>query len=107
HNRDDIQTVVEVLTKAAFIDSPGQIHVRGREDTQVEADGLRAADALEFALLEDTQQLRLNVERHLGDFVQEYRAAVGLFESAHAMLRRARERAFDVPEQLGLQQILR
>jgi hypothetical protein len=38
------------------------------------------ADALVFALLQDAQQLALQVERNLADFVEEDRAAVSELE---------------------------
>ena len=43
---------------------------------------------------------------HVADFVEEQRAAVGLFEAADALLVRARVRALLVPEELGLEQVL-
>jgi len=41
---------------------------------------------LEFALLSNAQQLALQIERQIADFIQEYGAAVHLFESPDAAL---------------------
>ena len=65
------------------------------------------ADALELALLEDAQQLRLRRRRHLADLVEEDRALVGGLEPALAHRHRAGEGALLVAEQLGLEQRLR
>ena len=43
---------------------------------------VRAAQALHLALLQHAQQLGLQRQRHLGDFIQQQRAALGLFELA-------------------------
>ena len=46
--------------------------------------GLRAADAVDHALLDGAQQLGLQAHVHLGDFVEQQRAAVGFLELADA-----------------------
>ena len=51
--------------------------------------GVRVADALELALLQHAQQLRLQRRAHRPDFVEEQRALVRLLEPA---LPRARPR---------------
>ena len=66
----------------------------------------RSADALELLLLEHAKQLRLKVEPHLGDFVEEQRAAVRALERALHALDRAGERALLVTEQGALDQAL-
>ncbi len=58
-----------------------------------------AADAFEFALLQDAQQLGLQRNRHFRNFIEQQRAAVGEFELAFAHLVRAGECAFLVAEQ--------
>ena len=57
------------------------------------------------ALLERAEHLGLRVEAHVADLVEEERAAVGLLELADALLRRARERALLVAEQLALDEL--
>ena len=69
--------------------------------------GLRAADAVDHALLDGAQQLGLQPHVHLGDFVEQQRAAGRLLELADAARDRAGEGALLVAEQLGLQQVLR
>jgi len=53
------------------------------------------------------QQLDLQVQRHLGDFVQEQRAARGAFEEALVLAVGAGEAALLVAEDLALDQVRR
>ena len=62
---------------------------------------------VDHALLDGAQQLRLQPHVHLGDFVEQQRAAVGLLELADAARDRAGEGALLVAEQFGFQQVLR
>jgi hypothetical protein len=50
------------------------------------------------------QQLHLRGRRHLGDLVEEQRAAIGQLEAAGPSIDRAGEGAFFVPEDLALEQ---
>ena len=68
--------------------------------------GVRVADALELALLQHAQQLRLQRRAHRPDLVEEQRAPVRLLEPALAGADGAGERAAHVAEQLRLEQRL-
>ena len=93
--------------KRPAADGALEVLVGRGDDARVGADGLAAADAGELALLEDAQQLRLQVERHVGDLVQEERAAGRGLELADAALDGAGEGAPLVAEQLALEQLVR
>ncbi len=67
---------------------------------------LRTPQSLKLPLLEHPQQLDLQVDRHVPDFVQKHGAAFGLFEAPDTVVNGPREGALDVAEQLGLQQVL-
>ena len=67
--------------------------------------GCGRADAHEGAGLEHAQQLDLQLERHLGDLVEEQRAAVGALEEALVLAVGAGEAALLVAEQLALDQV--
>ncbi len=69
--------------------------------------GLRAADAVDHALLDGAQELGLQAHVHLGDLVEQQRAAGRLLELADAAGDRAGEGALLVAEQLGFEQVLR
>ena len=53
---------------------------------------MKPAHAIEVAVGQHTQQPRLQVERHVADFVEEQRAALGLLEATAAHGLCARER---------------
>jgi hypothetical protein len=53
-------------------------------------------------ILQHTEQLALRINRHLGNFVQEQRAALGLAEQPFAVGMGAGERALDGAEQFAL-----
>ena len=68
---------------------------------------LTAAETPERALLQHAQQLDLRRRHHLGDFVEEQRAAVRELEHAGPAIVRAGEGALLVTEDLALEQRLR
>ncbi len=65
------------------------------------------AQPLELALLQRPQQLGLQIQRHLSDFVQKNGAAIGRFELARPAGHRAGKCAAPMAEKLALQQRLR
>ena len=58
---------------------------------------------MHLAVLEDAQELRLLLERDVGDLVEEERAAVGELEAADAIGFGVGEGAADVSEELALE----
>src|SRR5690606_24117787 len=84
-----------------------EVLVRGRDDADVDGDGAVAADAGDPALLERAEHLRLRVEAHVPDLVEEERPAVGLLELPDPLLRGAGEAPLLVAEQLGLDELAR
>ena len=62
-----------------------------------------SAAALEGLLLQDAQQLRLQLERHIADFVEKQRALMRQFEPSNLLRQRARECALLVAEPLALE----
>ena len=90
---DDAQPVVEVLAERALRDHRGEVAVRRGDHARVERHRPGVADALERALLQHAQQLGLQLERDLGDLVEEQRALAGELEPAGPVGDRAGERA--------------
>src|SRR5438105_4108716 len=76
-----------------------EVLVRRRDHAHVDRDVAHAAHALERPLFEEPQELRLEPERHLGDLVQEDRAAARELEEPLLLLLRVRERALLVAEE--------
>ena len=83
-----------------------RIHVGRRDDAHVNRDLLAPAEAAENPLLQHAQQLHLRGGHHLGDLVEEERAAVRQLEDARAAIGGAGERPFLVAEDLALEERL-
>ena len=76
--------------------------VGGGDDAHVDLHLAVAADAHDAARLEHAQELDLQLDGHLGDLVEEERAARGPLEVAAVLALRAGEAALLVAEQLAL-----
>jgi hypothetical protein len=102
--RDDVQSIVQILAKLAGGDAIAQVAVGGRDDAHVGADGHAiSAHGLNFAGLGKTQQHRLHAEAHLPEFIEE-RAAISDLGEARLVAVGPGKAAFHVAEQLGFQQ---
>ncbi len=86
------QPIVEILSKGALLHKRRQLTPGGRQHTDVHLDRLAAADARDDAVFQHAQEFRLELERHLADFVEENRAALGMLEMSFAHLVGAGER---------------
>ena len=102
-----MQPVEEVGAEASGLDLGERIAVGGADDAHVDPLQFAAADPPEAAGLQEAQELGLQAEVHLGDLVEEQRAAVGEFGRAGAVLRRAGEGAAHMAEDLALHQVFR
>src|SRR3989441_12806854 len=100
--RNDVQAIEQVSPKATGPDGRVEVPVCGGDQAHVHADRVASADALQFLLLHDPQQLNLAVEWQLADLVEQQSPAVRLLEPSNAALQRAGECAPFVLEQLAL-----
>jgi hypothetical protein len=103
-DRDDIQAVVEVFAEFPGSDRCFQVPVRGGDQTYIGRPGFGFADAFIFAFLEQTQQLRLDLERHLPNLVKEQAATVCQSDLPPGITGRTGERPLDVAEQFAFQE---
>src|SRR5713226_486838 len=106
-DRDHVEPVEEVLAEAAPRDQLVEVVVGRGDHPDVDLDRVLAAHALERLLFQRAQHLGLRLQAHVSDLVEKERAAVGRLELSLAPRHRARERPLLVPEQLGLDQLLR
>src|SRR5216683_3153625 len=97
----------QVGTESVFANGFLQILICSGQKADVELDGPCAADANEFALLKDAQQLGLQGQREFADFVEENAATFGDFQQPFLLADRAGERPFLVPEQLAFEKRFR
>ena len=80
-----VEPVPQVFAELALVHHLLQVAVGGRDHPHVHFLGPRRAHRPHFALLQKAQQLELEVQFDIADFVQEYGAAIGRFENAHAV----------------------
>ena len=103
---DDAQTVIEIFPELALGDPLFEVGVRGGEHANVHGERPRFSDGHDF-LLEKTQELRLNVEGEVADFVEEQRAAGGRPDETLLIGDRAGEASSPMAEQLAIGQLAR
>src|SRR6266849_4356502 len=84
-NLDGVQAEEEVLTKPAGSRLRVDVCVGRCQNPHVHAACGRGANALEVPSFQNAQKFRLQVQRDVGNFVQEQRAAVSEFESSDAI----------------------
>ena len=80
-----------------------EVRIGGGHQANIHLDGARAAQPLEFVLLQNPQELGLQLERNIANLVKKQRAAMGQLEAADALRDGAGERALFVTEQLAFQ----
>src|SRR5262249_55639907 len=101
---EDVEAVEEVLAEPLVPHLLEQVAVGGGDDPDVHPDRGGAADAVELALLQDSEQLHLGFRGQLADLVEEDGAAVGQLEAPLAPGDGAAEGALLVAEQFALDQ---
>ncbi len=99
--------MIEVGAKAPFHHLLAQIAVGGRQHPHIDPQAAVITDTLNIAILQDAQQLRLQRQRQLADFVEEQRAVIGHLKFAAAVADSPGKRPFHVTEQLALRHALR
>src|SRR6185436_15623055 len=78
---EDVEPVVEILTKLVALHGRREIPIGGRDDPHVRLERPRAAQTLEFTLLQNAQELRLERQIQFSDFVEKEQAAGGLLDA--------------------------
>src|SRR5262249_50254708 len=99
---NDAQAIHQVLAQLAARYCRAQIAVARRDDAHVGRDLGVAADARKASRFEHAQQPDLHVDGHLGELVQEQRAAVRALEAPAVRARCAGEAASLVTKELAL-----
>lgn len=79
-----------------------QVSIRGGDQAGIALNGLRTAQAFEFAFLKDAKEFRLKLQRDHAYFVEKYGATVREFEAPSALRDRSRKSALLMPEQFAL-----
>src|SRR6478672_974401 len=100
---DDAKPIIQIRAEIALCDQFLEIPVRRGDNAGVGPLGTFGADRIILALLQHTEQLRLEFRRGVPDLVEKNGAAAGELESSSARAERAGERAFHVAEQFALE----
>src|SRR5690606_16549076 len=82
--REYRETVIKVFAQTFVLGEFFFAAVRGGDHATVDGNRCRAADARDGARFEHAQQVGLQAQRHLGDFIEKEGAAGSLFEQAGA-----------------------
>ena len=90
--------MVQIFAEFALLHRFFQIAMGGHDHPHVYPQRFVAANALHFAFFQYAQQLGLHRRRHIADFIQKQRAAIGLFEFPGMALPGAGEGAFFMAE---------
>src|SRR5260370_1366113 len=99
-----IYAVVEVVAELSRLHHRAQVTISGRDDPNINRVGTRGTDGLDLVRLDCAQQLGLQLERELADFVQKQGSAIGGAEIAEGILAGIGESAEDMTEELRLGQ---
>ena len=100
-----VETVEKVGAQASLLNFLQRLPVGRGDDADLDRNDLVAADPHDLLRLQGSQQLGLQEEVHLRQFVEEQRSLVGKFEQADfAGAGRAGEGARRVAKQLALEQ---
>src|SRR5579863_3476301 len=103
-NLDHLDSIIEVLAKATLSHHRFEVLVGRGDDAHIRRERLIAADSLEALLLDDAQQLRLRLQVHVADLIEEEGAAFRRFEFSLAPRDSAGERSLLMTEELALDQ---
>src|SRR5437773_958718 len=104
---DDVQAVEEIFAELTGVHGLFEIGVRGGDDADVDRQGGWLAERGDFPRLEKAQELGLQIEPQLADFVEKQRAAARRPDEANLVPVGAREGAAAMAEQLAFEQIAR
>src|SRR5262249_1850913 len=82
-DRKHVETVVQVTAEFVARDHLIQLSVRRRHQANITAVRPAAAETLKFLFLKDAQQLRLQCQRQISNFIQEKRSCMSHLEAAN------------------------
>src|SRR4051812_23075945 len=105
-HRNHVQTVVEIFSELPLLNALQKIDIRSRDHADINLYSLGAADTLKFTLLEHPKQLRLQVERHIADFIQEEGPRICLLETSDACCGCPSKRPLHMAKQFRLEEVL-
>src|SRR5258708_6662134 len=97
---DKVQAVKQILAEFALLHHFLQVAIGGGDQPNIDIDSLVAAEALKSFFLQHAQQLRLQAQTEVADFVEKKRSMIGGFHAALARQKRSGEGALFVTDEL-------
>src|SRR5882724_6525589 len=102
-NREDRQTIIEILAELLFLNQLAQVAVGCGHHPHVNLETVRTTQPLHFALFQKSQQLGLQAERQFADFIEKEGSTLRRVNSTDARLHRPGERSLGISEQFGFE----
>src|SRR6266403_4449816 len=99
-----VQAVEQVTAEFLFFDGTNQIAIGGGDQPHVYPNRLRASQVLELLVLQNAQQLGLQLQRNVSNFIEQQSALIRQFQPAELLAYRSGKGSFFVAEQLAFQQ---
>src|SRR6201997_2567543 len=84
-DRENIQTIVQVAAKFLTVHHSLEVPVRSGDEAYVYAMGPTTSKPFEFLFLQNTEELRLQGEWHVADFIKKESPFVSQFEAANSL----------------------
>ena len=97
-NRKHVETIEEIFAELTVAHHAGKIAVCCRYEPGIHFYGVIATEPFELALLQDSQQLWLQFESDISDFIEKKAALVSKFDPATLLRQCAGERSLLMPE---------
>src|SRR3989339_1935289 len=99
-----IEAVKEIGAETSLFNAFFQRVVGGRDEARIHPDAPVAPDADHAEILDELEQLYLDFDGKISDFIEKQRAPVGLLEPARALLLRAGKGAPLMAEELAFEE---
>ncbi len=103
-NRDNRQAIIQVVTKASFLDGIFNIPIGCSNDPDINGTDF-AANRLHLHFLQHPQKLRLQLHRHLTDFIEEQSATIGIDKLTITIANGPCEGSLNVTKQFTFQKV--
>ncbi len=102
-DRDDIEPIVQILSKLSGLDGLFKIFVGCRKNASFEGDRMSSTYPFELPLLQDAQELGLHGRRELANLIEKHGSVIRSLKFPFSHSDCAGVRAFFVPEELSFQ----
>jgi hypothetical protein len=104
-DRENIQTIVQVAAKFLTVHHSLEVPVRSCDEAYVYAMGPTTSKPFEFLFLQNAEELRLQGEWHVADFIKKESPFVSQFEAANSLCDCAGESTAFMTKELTFEQV--